>query len=227
MARCQATADRAAARRGARLLQRRLAPPRALRRTSFGRNARTPVGPDLGCTGLPPHSALVAPPLRLAARRWLETLVILVRPRPPPGVSTAFLVAGARFFGTPFPGVPPLRMCPRVLEASAAHSQGRHTRPVREGSCSAGHVIFGSCGARGGSRHPRRRPSSHPEATPTQVSAGRNTLIRYTLGRYAWVGWRFRASLALRSRCSSSTGQCLEGPGGGRQTDRPEEARHD
>jgi hypothetical protein len=60
--------------------------------------------------------------------------MMLVRLRPPLGVSTACSVAVTRFSATPFPGVPPLRMCPNMLEASAAHSQGLHARryaPVR------------------------------------------------------------------------------------------------
>jgi hypothetical protein len=47
--------------------------------------------------GLPSHSALIAPPLRLAALRWRETFVVLMRCRPPSGVSTACPVADARF----------------------------------------------------------------------------------------------------------------------------------
>jgi hypothetical protein len=82
----------------------------------------------LSSTGLPSRSALVAPPLRLAALRWREAFVVLGRYRPPPGVSTAFLVAVTRFSDSRFPRVPPLRMCPSMLEASAAHSQGRHAR---------------------------------------------------------------------------------------------------
>jgi hypothetical protein len=79
-------------------------------------------------TGLPSRSALVAPPLRLAALRWRVAFVVLVDSRPPPGVSTACLVAVAHFSGTRFPRVPPLRMCPPMLEEEAAHSQGPHAR---------------------------------------------------------------------------------------------------
>jgi hypothetical protein len=85
MVRCQAPAGGAAARRGARLFQRRLAPPRALLGTSFGSNVRGHVGPDLRCTGLPSRSALVAPPLRLAALRRRVTILVLEGFRPPPG----------------------------------------------------------------------------------------------------------------------------------------------
>jgi hypothetical protein len=79
-------------------------------------------------TGLPSRSALIAPPLRLAALRWRAAFFVLVRSRPPPGGSTAFLVAVARFSDTRFPRVPPLRMCPYQLGGTPAHSQGRHTR---------------------------------------------------------------------------------------------------
>jgi hypothetical protein len=79
-------------------------------------------------TGLPSRSALVAPPLRLAALRWRVANVILGRFRPPPGVSTAFVVAVTRFSDTRFPRVPPLRMCPYQFGGTPAHSQGRHAR---------------------------------------------------------------------------------------------------
>jgi hypothetical protein len=68
-------------------------------------------------TGLPSRSPLVAPPLRLAALRWRDAFVVLCPFRPPPGVSTAFLVAVTRFSVTGFPRVPPLRMCTWILEA--------------------------------------------------------------------------------------------------------------
>jgi hypothetical protein len=101
-----------------------------LRHARFGepRSAAAPLGTFLRCTGLPSRSALIAPPLRLAALRWREASFILVQSRPPPGVSTACLVVVTRFSGRPFPRVPPLRMCPSMLEASAAHSQGLHAR---------------------------------------------------------------------------------------------------
>jgi hypothetical protein len=67
-------------------------------------------------TGLPSRSALVAPPLRLAALRWLAAFVLLGWSRPPPGVSTAFLVAVTRFSGRPFPGEPHTVLCPLELE---------------------------------------------------------------------------------------------------------------
>jgi hypothetical protein len=70
----------------------------------------------LRCTGLRSRSALIAPPLRLAALRWRAATVILGRLRPPPGVSTAFLVAVARFSERPFPGEPHTVLCPSKLE---------------------------------------------------------------------------------------------------------------
>jgi hypothetical protein len=66
-------------------------------------------------TGLPSRSALVAPPLRLAALRWPEAFIILARSRPPPVVSTAFLPAVARFSVAPFPGEPHTALCPTKL----------------------------------------------------------------------------------------------------------------
>jgi hypothetical protein len=93
-----------------------------------GETAVVPEPPFLRDTGLPSRSALVAPPLRLAAQRWRAAFFMLVRSRPPPGVSTACLEAVARFSEARSPRVPPLRMCPSMLEASAAHSQGLHAR---------------------------------------------------------------------------------------------------
>jgi hypothetical protein len=58
-------------------------------------------------TGLPSRSALVAPPLRLAALRWRAPFFVLVRSRPPPNVSTACLVTAARFSGRESRGCPP------------------------------------------------------------------------------------------------------------------------
>jgi hypothetical protein len=92
------------------------------------RLAAAPLGPFLQLTGLPSRSALIAPPLRLAALRWPGSVASLERWWPPPGVSTACFVAVAHFSGTRFPRVPPSRMCPCSLEAYAAHSQGRHAR---------------------------------------------------------------------------------------------------
>jgi hypothetical protein len=66
----------------------------------------------LRCTGLPSRSALVAPPLRLAALRWRGAFVILGRFRPPPGVSTACLVAVARFSERRLPGIATLENVP-------------------------------------------------------------------------------------------------------------------
>jgi hypothetical protein len=79
-----------------------------LRHARFGepRQAGAPLGLFLRFTGLPSRSALVAPPLRLAAQRWRETFVVLGESRPPSGVSTAFLPAVALFSAAPFPGEP-------------------------------------------------------------------------------------------------------------------------
>jgi hypothetical protein len=74
----------------------------------------------LRCTGLPSRSALVAPPLRLAALRWREVIPVLGGSGPPPGVSTACLVAVAQFSGRPLPGEPHTVLCPSKLE------YGRH-----------------------------------------------------------------------------------------------------
>jgi hypothetical protein len=65
---------------------------------------------------------------RLAALRWRVAFVVVVGSRPPPGVSTACFVTGTHFSVTRLPRVPPLRMCPRMLEEEAAHSQGPHAR---------------------------------------------------------------------------------------------------
>jgi hypothetical protein len=70
----------------------------------------------LRSTGLPSRSALVAPPFRLAALRWRVAFVVLGRSRPPPGDSTACLVAATRFSVTPFPGEPHTVLCPSKLE---------------------------------------------------------------------------------------------------------------
>jgi hypothetical protein len=91
--------------------------------------------------GLLSRSALVAPPLQLAALRWPGSVASLERWWPPPGVSAACFVAVAHFSGTRFPRVPPSRMCPSSLEAYAAHSQGRHARrcaPIRSPHCACG-----------------------------------------------------------------------------------------
>jgi hypothetical protein len=102
------------------------------------RSEASAPGRVLRYTGLPSRSALVAPPLRLAALRWREVCVALGRSRPPLGVSTAFLVAVTHFFGTLFPRVPPLRMCP---SRSSGGTFSRTARPpVRDSSCSVGHV---------------------------------------------------------------------------------------
>jgi hypothetical protein len=54
-------------------------------RCGVPRQAATPRGPFSRSTGLPSHSALVAPPLRLAALRWREVLLWKVPPAGSPG----------------------------------------------------------------------------------------------------------------------------------------------
>jgi hypothetical protein len=66
-------------------------------------------------TGLPSRSALDAPPLRLAALRWRGASVVLGRLRPPPVVSTAFLVTVSHLFGGRFQRVL------RTARAGAGH----------------------------------------------------------------------------------------------------------
>jgi hypothetical protein len=77
-------------------------------------------------TGLPSRSA--APPLRLDALWRPDSRLSLDRQRSPQGVSAACIVTGERFSDRRFPRVPPLRMCPRQLGDSSAHSQGPHAR---------------------------------------------------------------------------------------------------
>jgi hypothetical protein len=93
-------------------------------------------------TGLPSRSALVAPPLRLAALRWRGAFVILGRLRPPPGVSTACLVAVARFSGRPFPGEPHTALCRSELE------RWRHNTVYCTPAGARTHVLRGARGSR-------------------------------------------------------------------------------
>jgi hypothetical protein len=124
--RCLATAGRFPARRVTRRFQRRLA---SATRVSENLNrqqrrwARFSGAPDF--RRVRRWSRLRS---GLAALRWRVASHFLARPRPPLGVSTAYFVAVARFSVTRFPRVPPLRMCPDRLGASAAHSQGLHAR---------------------------------------------------------------------------------------------------
>jgi hypothetical protein len=123
--RCQATAGRVSGGGVSLLFQRRLAPPRALRRTSLGSSA--PGHGFSALTGLPSRSALAAPPLRLAALRWravvcasLESVVGHRRASRRPAWSLLQRTSPSRASR----GLPPLRMCPHEIEAPAAHSQG-------------------------------------------------------------------------------------------------------
>jgi hypothetical protein len=85
-------------------------------RSGEPQSAAAPLGLFLRFTGLPSRSALVAPPLRLAALRWCATFVVLGAYRPPPGVSTACLVAVTHCPAAPFPGEPHTVLCPSKLE---------------------------------------------------------------------------------------------------------------
>jgi hypothetical protein len=71
-----------------------------------------PEHKSLRGTGLPSRSALVAPPLRLAALRWRGAIVVLGRCRPPPSVSTAFFVPVSRFSVTRLPRIATLENVP-------------------------------------------------------------------------------------------------------------------
>jgi hypothetical protein len=115
-----------------------------LRHARFGgpRSAAASLGPFLCVTGLPSRSALVAPPLRLAALRWRVAFVVLGRSRPPPSVSTAFLVAVARRPVTPFPGEPHTALCPSKLE------RWRHNTVYRTPAVARSHVLSGACDSR-------------------------------------------------------------------------------
>jgi hypothetical protein len=113
-------------------------------------------------TGLPSRSALDAPPLRLAALRWRGAFYELSRSRPPPGVSTACSVVVARFSGgackvfsvsrvrepgTAEKGTTRLgpegdRRMPGTRPSCSSRQALPARPPVREASCSAGHVIL-------------------------------------------------------------------------------------
>jgi hypothetical protein len=83
------------------------------------------LGMVLRSTGLPSRSALVAPPLRLAALRWRGAFDELSRPRPPPGVSAACSVAVARLSG----GACKVFSVPRVREPGTAERESTCLRP--------------------------------------------------------------------------------------------------
>jgi hypothetical protein len=97
-----------------------------LRHARFGEppSAAAPLGTVLRDTGLPSRSALATPPLRLAALRWRAAFVILGRFRPPPGVSTACLVASTHFSLTRLPRIATLENVPtRDRGASSTFSR--------------------------------------------------------------------------------------------------------
>jgi hypothetical protein len=114
------------------------------------------LGPVLRRTGLPSRSALalVAPPLRLAALRWREAFVVLDRSRPPPGVSTACLVAVTHFSITPFPGEPHTVLCPSKLK------RWRHNTVYGTPAGTRCLVISGVGGSDSGSEQHRLREAS-------------------------------------------------------------------
>jgi hypothetical protein len=76
------------------------------------RSAAAFLGQFLRLTGLPSRSVPAAPPLRLAALRWRVAVVVLGGSQPPPGVSTAFLVAVARLSDTRLPRIATLENVP-------------------------------------------------------------------------------------------------------------------
>jgi hypothetical protein len=88
-------------------------------------------------TGLPSRSALVAPPLRLAALRWRGAFNVLTRVRPPPGVSTACLVAATHFSVTESRGSP-TRYCAHRNSNAGGTIPCTARPPMREFSCSEG-----------------------------------------------------------------------------------------
>jgi hypothetical protein len=80
-------------------------------------SAAAPLGPFLRFTGLPSRSALVAPPLRLAALRWREAFVVLGRLSATSGRLDGLLGGcDALSPSAPFPGEPHTVLCPSRLE---------------------------------------------------------------------------------------------------------------
>jgi hypothetical protein len=112
--RCLATATRAAENQGQRQGQhQRTANSEQLRyRDGHGYRPRQRPRPSVTAT-VTDFNAAECLVLRLAALRWRVAFVVLVRNRPPSGVSTACLVAVAHFSGTRFPRVPPLENVPK------------------------------------------------------------------------------------------------------------------
>jgi hypothetical protein len=116
-------------------------------------SAAAPLGTVLRDTGLPSRSALVAPPLRLAALRWRVASVILGRRRPPPGVSTACLVAVARFSVTRLPRIATLENVPtRDRGARGTFSRSGTSHRCALSRTQQAHVILVLWGAREGAQ---------------------------------------------------------------------------
>jgi hypothetical protein len=102
----------------------------------------------LRCAGLPSRSALVAPPVRLAALRWREAFVLLGRSRPPPGVSSGYSESRVREPGTAGRETACLRpQSDRRMPGTRSSCPRRQPSPLRDVSCSAGYVIFAPRGA--------------------------------------------------------------------------------
>jgi hypothetical protein len=119
----------------------------------------------LPCTGLPSRSALVAPPLRLAALRWRGAFNVLTRVRPPPGVSTACLVAATHFSVTESRGSP-TRYCAHRNSNAGGTIPCTARPPMREFSCSEGPENRVRREARVGANRRRGAPAGPTGAVP-------------------------------------------------------------
>jgi hypothetical protein len=125
-------------------------------------------------TGLPSSSALVAPPLRLAALRWRVAFVVLVRNRPPSGVSAACLVAGARFSGHALPEGAPLENVPKHARSVCGTFSRTARPPLRPYPFSGSRVREpGTAERESTNLHPesdRRMPGTRPSCPWRQTS---------------------------------------------------------
>jgi hypothetical protein len=170
------------------------------------------VGVAVCCdTGLPSRSALVAPPLRLAALRWRVAPVFLGRSRPPPSVSTAFLVAVARFSEARSPRIATLENVPtqdRGVSSTFSRSGTSHRcAPIRS--------PVRACGSRAPlkeirSAFGRRAAGGCPAPVPRVPDVGR---CRTPAGARLHVSSGERDSRALRStRRGATVARCVRGP---------------